>query len=142
MGGVLKPKSTPFMVLGCRLCGFRGVAPTISFQNASQVVRLAQGFNYHPLSSISARATPASKLSLCIAVWEWRDVVGSFGEGSPLQIWSGLSRARAAVACCMLAARTPLLWALPAGWATALVRLVDHSRVGRPLSWLYACTIQ
>ena len=41
MGGVPKPKSPPFMVLGCRLCGFRGVAPTNSFRNASQIVRLA-----------------------------------------------------------------------------------------------------
>ena len=41
MGGVPKPKSPPFMVLGCRLCGFRGVAPTNSFPNPSQVVRLA-----------------------------------------------------------------------------------------------------
>ena len=55
LGGVPNPKSPPFMVLGCQLCGFRGVAPTNSFRNASQVVRLAQGFNYHPLSSISAR---------------------------------------------------------------------------------------
>ena len=57
MGGVRKPKSPPFMVLGCRLCGFRGVEPTNSFQNPSQVVRLAQGFNYHPLSSISAHTS-------------------------------------------------------------------------------------
>ena len=33
------------------------VAPTNSFPDASQVVRLAQGFNYHPLSSISARTS-------------------------------------------------------------------------------------